>query len=87
MGDGRPLPSGADVIWVRLGASQVADAVRRDLASSLRSTGIVAPGTARRRTRGDAVDDRHVPDTRVGTVVMTGTTHDDRFAASHAGRR
>jgi ATP-dependent RNA helicase HelY len=31
--------------------------VRRDLASSLRNTGIVAPPTQRRRTRGGAVDD------------------------------
>jgi ATP-dependent RNA helicase HelY len=31
--------------------------VRRDLASSLRSTGIVAPTPPRRRTRGDQVDD------------------------------
>jgi ATP-dependent RNA helicase HelY len=31
--------------------------VRRDLASSLRNTGIVAPPSQRRRARGDAVDD------------------------------
>jgi ATP-dependent RNA helicase HelY len=31
--------------------------VRRDLASSLRSTGIVAPSAPRRRSRGDSVDD------------------------------
>ena len=43
MGEGRPLPSGADVIWVRLVASPVADAVRRDLASRFGDAVVTTP--------------------------------------------
>ncbi|QJY50899.1 DEAD/DEAH box helicase [Pseudonocardia broussonetiae] len=61
--------------------------VRRDLASSLRSTGLVAPSTPRRRGRGDAVDDPELATLRRALRAHPCHGCDDREAHARWSER
>nr|WP_255425340.1 DEAD/DEAH box helicase [Pseudonocardia petroleophila] len=61
--------------------------VRRDLASSLRNTGIVAPSTPRRRGRGDAVDDPELATLRRALRAHPCHGCDDREAHARWSER